>query len=169
MTSIDSSNSRILILGIGNWLMGDEGLGVHLVQRLQNEKLPPGVDIVDGGTGGFHLMEYFENYPTLIMIDATLDSRPPGEIRLIEPQYSTDFPRAMSTHDIGLKDLVSGLQVLGRLPKIYLFVVSIAELQDMHIGLSPAVEAAIPLLKSKVRKLCDQLLPAEQKIVSETK
>ena len=75
------------------------------------------------------------------VVDATLDGRPPGTIRLVEPRFSSDFPRAMSTHDIGLKDLISGLQVLGRLPRIYLFVVSIAELQDMYIGLSPAVAA----------------------------
>lgn len=157
MTSIHVPNARILILGIGNLLMGDEGLGVHLAQRLQNGKRPPGVDVVDGGTGGFHLMEFFESYDAIIMVDATLDERPPGTIRLIEPRYAADFPRAMSTHDIGLKDLVSGLQALGRLPKIYLFAVSVAELQHMQLELSPHLETIMPVLMKRVLKLGEDL------------
>src|ERR1035437_500008 len=95
---------EILILGIGNYLMGDEGIGVHVANRLQKENLPPGIDIVDGGTGGFHLLEYFETYQTIILIDATLDNNPNGTIRLIKPRFAQDFPKAMSTHDSGLKD-----------------------------------------------------------------
>ena len=47
-------NKNILILGIGNYLMGDEGVGVHTANRLLQSDVPPGADIVDGGTGGFH-------------------------------------------------------------------------------------------------------------------
>jgi hydrogenase maturation protease len=149
--------NNILVLGIGNLLMGDEGVGVHFAQQFQ-EKAPEEVDVLDGGTGGFHLMSYFEAYPTLIMVDATLDSdRPPGTIRLIEPRFSKDFPRAMSTHDIGLKDLIEGLSILGRLPQIYLFVVSIKELQEMEIGLTAAVQAAMPELEARVRELIKKI------------
>ena len=77
--------NRILILGIGNYLMGDEGLGVHAAVRLQKENLPDRVDVVDGGTGGFHLLEYFETYDNIILVDATLDDNPNGTIRLIQP------------------------------------------------------------------------------------
>ncbi|MCB0553787.1 MAG: hydrogenase maturation protease [Phaeodactylibacter sp.] len=148
---------RLLILGIGNLLMGDEGVGVHLAQRLALRELPERVDVLDGGTGGFHLTSYFEDYPCLIMIDATLDGRPPGSIRRLEPRFSSDFPRAMSTHDIGLRDLVEGLHILGRLPKIHLFVVSVAELQNMYIGLSPEVETVMPELERQVLELAERL------------
>ena len=154
-------DANLLILGIGNLLMGDEGVGVHLAQRLAEQAFPSGVHILDGGTGGFHLMDYFTAYPCVILIDATLDGRPPGTIRLLTPRFSSEFPRSMSTHDIGLRDLLEGLQVMGRMPKVYLFVVSIIELQEMHIGLSPEVEAVMPELAERVRGLAEELVSSE--------
>lgn len=143
----------VLIMGIGNYLMGDEGIGVHVAQRLSNEVLPEGVDVLDGGTGGFFLMEYFENYPVVILIDATLDDRPTGTIRVIEPRFAADFPRAMSTHDIGLRDLVEGLAILGKMPKIYLFAVSIEMIQSQQIELSPELERVMPALLERVKDM----------------
>ena len=144
--------NKILILGIGNYLMGDEGVGVHVANRLQKEKLP-GVDIVDGGTGGFHLLGYFEDYETIILVDATLDNNPNGTIRLIKPRFAEDFPKAMSTHDIGLRDLVCALQLLGKMPTIHLFVVSIESLQQQGIELTDEIEKVIPELIVKIKDL----------------
>lgn len=137
-------------MGIGNILMGDEGVGVHAIHRLEKESLPEHTSILDGGTGGFHLLEYFELHDSIIMIDATLDGRKPGTIRLIKPKFASDFPPAMSTHDIGLKDLVSALQLLGKMPEIDLYVVSIESIQQQGIYLSDQVEAVMPELISKV-------------------
>lgn len=141
---------KTLILGIGNYLMGDEGIGVHLANRLSHCKLPPNVEVLDGGTGGFHLLEYFEAHDYVILVDATLDNRPPGTIRLIKPRFAADFPPAMSTHDIGLKDMVSALQLLGRMPEIDLFVVSIASIQQQGIELTAEVASVLPELEEKV-------------------
>jgi len=151
-------SSSILILGIGNYLMGDEGLGVHFIQQLEKDNLPEGIDLLDGGTAGFQLMEYLEKYPIVIMVDATLDQNPVGTIRLIEPKFSQDFPKAMSTHEIGLKDLVESLSLMGKLPKIYLFVVTVADIAHLHVGLSPEVEQSMYELKKKVLTLVDELL-----------
>lgn len=152
-----NAENKILILGIGNYLMGDEGVGVHLVNRVEAEELPGGVDLLDGGTAGFQLMEYLEKYPTVIMVDATLDTNPPGTIRLIEPRFSKDFPKAMSTHEIGLKDLVESLHLTGKLPRIYLYVVSVADIAHLHVGLSPAVEKALTELKSRILRHVTEL------------
>jgi hydrogenase maturation protease len=154
---------EILILGIGNYLMGDEGIGVHVANRLQKENLPPGIDIVDGGTGGFHLLEYFETYQTIILIDATLDNNPNGTIRLIKPRFAQDFPKAMSTHDIGLKDMVSALQLLGKMPTIHLFVVSIESLQQQGIELTDEIEKVVPDVIREIKKILVQL--AENKTI----
>ena len=137
-------SNRILILGIGNYLMADEGIGIHAARYLAQQPLPPGVDVLDGGTGGFHLLEYFESYPDVILIDATLDGLEPGTIRLLQPRFAHDFPPAMSTHDIGLKDLVSALQLLDRMPRIHLFVVSINSIQQQGIELSTALQRRCP-------------------------
>ena len=154
----DVNATPVLILGIGNYLMGDEGVGVHLIQELEKEKLPEGVQLLDGGTAGFQLMEYLEQYPVVIMVDATLDKNPVGTIRLIEPRFSQDFPKAMSTHEIGLKDLVESLSLMGKLPKIYLFVVSVADIANLHIGLSSGLQRVMDELKKKVVDLAEELL-----------
>ena len=65
-------NKKILILGLGNVLMGDEGIGVRAIEYLKDKSIPANVELLDGGTGGFHLLSLFEDYPMMIMIDATI-------------------------------------------------------------------------------------------------
>jgi len=154
-------SSDTLILGVGNYLMGDEGLGVHLAQQLKEEIEPSIADVLDGGTAGFQLMEYIESYPRVILIDATLDDKPAGTIQLIRPKFASDFPKAMSTHEIGLKDLIESLALLDQLPDVYLFVVSVKTIQPLSIDLSPEVQLALPELKKRILQLC--LQPVEVK------
>lgn len=150
------TSSPVLILGIGNYLMGDEGLGVHVVNQLKEEE--PGLaDIIDGGTAGFQLMEYLESYQHVILIDATLDGKPAGTIQKIKPRFSKDFPSAMSTHEIGLKDLVEGLLLLGKLPDIHLFIMSIEKVQPLSTLLSSEIEDSLPELKRQVITLAKTL------------
>jgi hydrogenase maturation protease len=156
-TLFNGPSSSVLILGIGNYLMGDEGLGVHAAQQLQLELPADLATVVDGGTAGFQLMEYLESYEHVIMIDATLDGKPAGTIQLIQPKFASDFPKAMSTHEIGLKDLVEGLLLLGRMPRIWLFVVSVETIQPLTIELSESVRAALDELKIQVRDLAERL------------
>lgn len=142
-----------LVLGIGNYLMGDEGIGVHLVEHLQREELPAQVTLLDGGTGGFHLLEYFEQHERVIIIDATLDGGTPGTIRQIRPRFAADFPKAMSTHDIGLKDMVSALQLMGTMPEIELLVVTIETIQQQGTELTPEIAAVMPDVIAQVKSL----------------
>lgn len=132
--------------------MADEGLGVHLAERINKEELPAGVDVLDGGTGGFHLLEYFEQYERVIIVDATLDDQLAGTIRLIKPHFASDFPQAMSTHDIGLKDLVGALQLLGTMPEIDLYVVSIKSIQEQGVELSREISLAIDNLIHRIKE-----------------
>lgn len=150
-------SEKTLILGIGNYLMGDEGIGVHTALNLQEMDLPDYLEVVDGGTGGFHLLEYFETHAHVILIDATLDGNQPGNIRLIKPRFAKDFPRAMSTHDIGLKDMVSALQWMEKMPDIRLFVVSIESIQQQGIEMTAAVKQVIPDLMHRVLQLAHEI------------
>ncbi|MBN8686993.1 MAG: hydrogenase maturation protease [Chitinophagales bacterium] len=152
---------RLLIMGVGNYLMGDEGVGVHAAQKLLSSGLPEYVDVVDGGTGGFHLLEYFEKYNRVILVDATLDGQKAGTIRLIKPKYAADFPKSMSTHDIGLRDMVNSLQLLDKIPEMYLFVVSIEFIQQQGVEMTDEVEAAMPELLNQVTELAMKLSPAQ--------
>jgi len=123
--------------------------------------LPDYVDVVDGGTGGFHLLEYFEKYRQVILVDATLDGQKAGTIRLIKPKYAADFPKSMSTHDIGLRDMVNSLQLLDKIPEMYLFVVSIEYIQQQGVEMTDEVEAAMPELLKQVTSLALELAPED--------
>lgn len=144
---------RVLILGMGNILLRDEGVGVRAIEYLQDKPLPDHVDLLDGGTGGFTLLPEIQKYNEVILIDATLDDHPVGTIRVIQPKFSKDFPKAMSTHDIGLKDLIDSASILGKLPPLHLIVVTIQEIQAMDTRLSPEIEEVLPQIYEMVRKL----------------
>lgn len=156
-SEVPSKTADILIMGIGNLLMSDEGVGIHFIRKLEAETMPPGIDLLDGGTAGFSLMEYFEKYKHVILIDATLDHYPPGTIRHITPKFASDFPKAMSTHEIGLKDLMESMYLLGKRPNIQLFVVSVSNLQPMNMTLSEEVEEALEPLKKQVFTLINNI------------
>ena len=153
-----SADNKTLILGIGNVLMGDEGVGVHAIKELEKDSFPANVTLLDGGTGGFHLLEYLQEYPRIIMIDATMDGKLAGTISLIEPKFATDFPKSLSAHDIGLRDLIESTAVLGELPKMYLITITIDSIQSMQMELSPEIEKQIPAVVGKVQAVLDTIL-----------
>jgi hydrogenase maturation protease len=99
---------------------------------------------MDGGTGGFHLLGYIQSYKTLIIVDASLDDYPAGHIRLLKPRYAKDFPKQLSAHEIGLKDMLDAAGLLGDMPQIHLVAISVKDFQDMGMELSAEVEGAIP-------------------------
>ena len=148
---------RVLILGIGNYLMGDEGVGVHAVQALSKEKLPDFVDIMDGGTGSFDLMPILAQYPLVIFIDATMDFRPPGTIDVMYPKFAADFPTVLSAHDVGLKDMIDALEFKGELPKIILVTVSIKGMIPMSIQLTDEVQKSIPEIITTINTILKKI------------
>jgi len=86
---VDCVNNNTLVLGLGNVIMGDEGVGVHVVRALTQRSRPPGVECLDGGTGGFILLEPLQLADRIILIDATDDGQP----ALIWPAPARpDFP-----------------------------------------------------------------------------
>ena len=158
--------NRILVLGIGNLLMGDEGVGVVAVHRLQGTPLPPGVTLLDGGTGSFQLLSWLAGQEAVILIDASADARPPGTVCVLEPRFASDFPRSLTAHDIGLRDLIEAASLLEALPPVFLVTVSVAELQSMQIGLSEAVAASLPRIVEQVRSLLDGLTARAPEVVA---
>ena len=133
--------------------MGDEGVGVRVAQRLEQVGLPSHVDVLDGGTGGFHLLGDIAAHDPVVMIDATMDGRPAGTVSVIEPRYPSDFPRTLTAHDIGLRDLIETATLLGQLPRMRLITISIDDMQAMQTCLTEPVAAAVPLVIDRVREL----------------
>lgn len=145
-----------LILGIGNLLMGDEGVGIHAIKLLEGhyrDRLPEGVRLLDGGVAGFHLLGEMEGADRIVIIDATMDGKQPGTIERIRPRFSSDYPRTLSAHDIGLKDLLDVMYISQKKnPDVTLFTVSVAFLpESLSTDLSEAVQNAL-------HPLCEQVL-----------
>ncbi len=133
-----------LILGIGNILMGDEGIGVHVVNSLEKTALPPNTELLDGGVGSFLLLGPLQGAERVILIDATIDGRKTGSVRRLRPKFSTDYPTTLTAHDIGLKDLLDAFYLMDKTPDVTLFAVSISDVQDMEMELSPELKAIVP-------------------------
>jgi hydrogenase maturation protease len=150
------SADKILILGIGNVLMGDEGIGVHAIKYLEDKALPPNVDLLDGGTGGFQLLSELSGYKKAIMIDATIGDYPEGTLTVRKPKYASDFPPALSAHDIGLKDLVEALHLTEQMPEIYLITITINPNQTLSMELSVRVMEQLPHIYDKVLELVQE-------------
>lgn len=123
---------KILVLGIGNLVLNDEGIGIHVVNALNEMEIPQGVDVLDGGTGGLALLETLQSYRQLILVDAALDNNPVGTIRRLSPQYSKDYPPLLSAHEIGLKEMIDAMLLLGQAPRIELLAISVRQLSSLR-------------------------------------
>jgi hydrogenase maturation protease len=136
---VKNSAHRTLVLGLGNTLMGDEGVGVHVVRDLENRVLPAGVGCLDGGTGGFVLLEPLQNADRIVMIDAAADGNPVGTITRITPRFSSEYPPTLTAHDVGVKDLLDIFYILGGDCEVVLFAITIDPHQPITLSMSPRI------------------------------
>ena len=144
---------RVLILGIGNLVLRDEGVGIHAVQALEKEQLPSHVEVLDGGTGGVGIIGVLQEFDRIVMIDATLDDSPAGTIKKIKPKFSKDYPQLLSSHEFGLRDMIESMIVQENIPEIDLITISIKNYQTIGMDLSPEVERVIPTVLKMVREM----------------
>lgn len=147
----------VLLFGVGNFLMGDEGVGVHVLHTLERGAGIPGVRLIDGGTGGINLLTEMEGARAVVMVDATRDGQPAGTITRLRPACPAQLPRGLSAHDFGLKDLFAAAALLGQFPEIHLFTISVTEVKPMSMELSPPVAAAMPAVLAEVGTLAAAL------------
>ena len=152
-----AETEKPLVLGVGNLLMGDEGVGVAAIRRLEKNGFASHAELVDGGTSGFHLLGLFRDRQHIILIDAATDGKPLGTVSFIQPRYANDFPPTLTAHDIGLKDLLESAALLGDLPEVDLITVSIGDLGgSLSMELTPAVAAALPQIETLVRECLEK-------------
>ncbi len=147
----------ILVLGVGNYLMGDESIGVRLIEALSDHGVPEYLDLLDGGTGGFLLLDRFQAYGTVVFVDATMDGKPAGTVSLLRPKFASDFPKALSVHDLGLKDMIEAVYLLEHQPDLYLITISIDHIDPMSVELSAEVKNAIPEAVHRILSLAETL------------
>lgn len=115
---VKNSTPKVLVLGVGNLVMGDDGVGIRVVQQLQREYcFPKEVEIVDGGTLGLDLLPVLEGRSHLIMVDAVETGKEPGTcVRLAGEELPIALETKISPHQMGLKDLLSVARLMGQAP-----------------------------------------------------
>jgi hydrogenase maturation protease len=134
-----------LVLGLGNILLRDEGIGVRVVEALQGIRLPDDVEVLDGGTASMALLDTLSNRARLIIIDAVKANGLPGTIYRLTPcNISSGKGVRTSVHQIGLLDALAHVECLGQAPReVVIYGIEPEEL-DWGMELTPEVEAAIP-------------------------
>lgn len=143
----------ILILGIGNILLKDEGIGVHVANKLQGMDLPPDVEVMEGGTMGLNLLFYIEGRKKVVVIDTVKAGDPPGTMyRFTDKDLAVKKELLRTAHGIDFSDVVQTSRFLGTKPEEIVFIG--VEPFDMNEGLalSPLIESRIPALIQLVMK-----------------
>lgn len=141
----------VRIIGVGNPLMGDDGVGIAAAERLAALPLPAGVEVIDGGTGGLTLLDLMAGAETVLLIDAVAMGQTPGSIACFRADEAAlaEGP-GLSLHEAGLPAVFSLGREMGLLPpQIVIFGVEPAVV-ERRLGLSPAVEAALDSLVERV-------------------
>jgi hydrogenase maturation protease len=143
----------ILILGIGNLLLKDEGIGVHVARKLGMMPLPPGVEVMDGGTMGMNLMYDIEGREKVIVIDAVLTDGQPGTLyRFTDKDIEYDPGMIQSVHGMNFPYVLKNIALFGKKPELIVFIgIKPAEISE-GIELTPEIEKKIPEIIELVMK-----------------
>ena len=148
-----------LVLGIGNTLLTDEGVGVHVIQALNEQPLSDDIECMDGGTLSFTLADPIQSCQQLIVIDASEISQPPGSIQVFENESMDHFittGNKKSVHEVTLVDVMSIALLGGRLPSRRALIGIQPESIDWGDRPTDAVAAAIPEACQQVHTLIDR-------------
>ncbi len=115
-----NENNKVVIIGVGNLLLMDEGIGVHVINELEKQKLPQNAGIYDGGTGGFKLIDLIHGVRMVIFIDAVDTCKAPGAITTFKSEdvRSIYHKKKYSLHDTDLMEVIKMTELLDNPPEI---------------------------------------------------
>ena len=147
------NSKRIVVIGVGNLLMGDDGVGVHVADVLSKEDLPPHVQVFDGATRAFDVLDYMDGADKAVIVDAYKNDGAPGSIYRFrfDPAHNPEWSPNLSMHDI---DFVEALRVgrgIYELPE-EIVIIGIEPCRlDWSLELSPEVRNAIPAVVDAIK------------------
>lgn len=152
------NSPKIMVMGVGNILLSDEGLGVRFLDELKKHELPKNVELLEGGTAGLELVHLIQEVDYLIIVDAmNANAEPgalfrfqPGDLQVIPEQYEVSF------HQIGIIEVLAMAKVLGQAPQTLIFGVQPKHL-EWGMEISPEIEVLFPRLVELVLKEVDSI------------
>jgi hydrogenase maturation protease len=143
---------KILVMGVGNPLMRDDGIGPRVIEMLRaGFAFPDNVEVVDAGTMSFMILDLLRGVDRLVVIDAVDNTgEPPGTVLRMTPEEIAPNQVAHSLHDTGLVDVLQAADLMGSSPETIAFGVQIEAIQEWVLELSEPLEAAVPIAAAAV-------------------
>jgi len=146
----------ILVLGVGNLLLSDEGVGIHVVNELQKTSHPEHVEVVDGGTGGFELLNHFYGKKKVIIVDAMQGDAAPGTIfRCLPDDLNLQVLHTYSSHQNSLVELLHFSKTLTPPPEVVIFGIVPKDIQGVCTSLSGEIAQQVPKIVEAILKEID--------------
>jgi hydrogenase maturation protease len=142
---------KVLILGVGNILLGDDGFGVHLINSLADTTFPPNVQVLEAGTVGHQLIPLFRELDYLIIIDVVEAGDTPGSLFRFSPEDLRFTKEQMvSLHQISLIDVLTMAELTGGKPKTVIIGVQPKDVSNWSLELTDPLKAVIPKVKELI-------------------
>jgi hydrogenase maturation protease len=144
---------KIMVMGVGNVLLSDEGLGVQFLNELSKNALPDNVELLEGGTAGLELVHLIQEVEFLIIIDAINAKDEPGAIFRFEPEKLKILPEhfEVSFHQVGILEVLAMANILGNAPQTLIFGIQPKSL-EWGLEVSPEVYKVFPKIKDLIYK-----------------
>jgi hydrogenase maturation protease len=160
-----AANPKIVIIGVGNLLLKDEGVGVQVAEELKKKELPEGVEVYDGAVEGIGLLDFFRQASQVLLIDAAEMNLKPGAVVRFTPaevRSKKSVPR-FSLHDIGLLEVLELARILGASPpEVIIFGIQPKEI-TWGMELSAEVQASVPQVVALICKEIQERIAPEDK------
>ena len=139
------------VIGVGNILLCDEGIGVHVVRELSRRGVPPGVEYLDGGVAGATLLNLIEGEDSVVLVDAVDAPFPPGTVLRLSPDELAG-PRgpSWSLHDLNLAGTLGMMRLRGTLPRTLILGVVPADIETYSLDLSEPLASRFEEIVGKV-------------------
>jgi hydrogenase maturation protease len=141
-----------VIIGIGNILLQDDGVGVHVIKQLENETLPSTIELVDGGTSTLDTLSYFLDYKKVIVVDCLRAGLDPGTIYKIKPEDIKNYQtNNLSIHDVQILDVVKMANLMEKYPEVVIFGIEPKEI-SLNLTMTDLMNAKIPEIIANIKK-----------------
>ncbi len=147
----------VLILGVGNLVLNDEGVGIHIIQMLKSAILPEGVDLIDAGVGGDIIYDTLQGYKQVILIDSAVDEAPIGTVRRLSAEHPDNLSLCFLAHEQGVRNIIVNMQAQEKVPHIEMLAISVSHSPVWGIQLSPEVRNVIPQVVQLVLEILDNV------------
>ena len=162
---------KIAVVGVGNILLKDEGIGVKVVKELENKfSFPADITLIDGGTAGHHLVNMVVDFDVIIVVDAVQGGESPGTIyRFTMDQIPFEVTTHLSVHQVGVQEALRQVKLLGKQQKVVFIGVEPQDISPWGMELSPVIEEKTPKLITLVLEELEKCGIPRSQVVSKSK